>query len=87
MCGVPAETSAVARARWLAEISEALEGARDALIGLDVRHDLQPDAAELFVRIEAARLEVQLLRSSRSLTQGSNKGPEWMKTSAWTNEA
>ena len=86
MCGVPTEMSAVARARWLAEISEALNKARDALIGLDIRRELREEAAELFLRIEAARFEANLLRSSRALNERDDKSPKWIKMSAWTDQ-
>ena len=68
MCSVPIDNSAAENARWLAEISEALEAAQDTLVGLEAQLEDRRLASELYQRIEAARFEVRSLRLSRSIT-------------------
>ena len=63
MCRVPIEDAAAERARWLAELAEALEQARTrCLAQLERCRRQRVEAIELYARIEAARLEVQALR-------------------------
>jgi hypothetical protein len=83
MLGVPAEVAAAERARWLAELSDALTQARQLLITLDLDAERRLEARELHWRIEAARLEVQSLRLSRSVTQRPEKTPEWTDSLPW----
>ena len=40
-------------------------------------------AKELYLRIEAARLEVQSLRLSRSLNPRPESNPEWVQSAPW----
>lgn len=68
MCSVPIDNPAAENARWLAEISEALEAARDTLVGLEAQLEDRRLASELYQRIEAARFEVRSLRLSRLIT-------------------
>lgn len=75
MCSVPTEVPAAARARWLAELSQALDEAHQVLVKLQLSADGRPDAMELFARIEAAKLEVQSLRLSRSLNPRKENDP------------
>lgn len=67
MCSVPTDVPAAERARWLANISEALDAARDALVVLDLKTEERELGRELYLSIEAARLEVRSLRLSRSI--------------------
>src|SRR6478672_10489876 len=76
VCSVPTEVPAAERARWLAELSEALDQAHRILVELRPSLDRRSEALELFLRIEAARLEVQSLRLSRSLNPRSQNEPE-----------
>lgn len=87
MHSVPTEAPAARRARWLAELSEALNEAHQLLIGLDIRPEQRGEARELYLRIEAARLEVQSLRLSRSLNARENKGSERIEFLARREEA
>ena len=75
--------SAAARAQWLAELSEALEQAHKLMWKLGIGDGGGPAAMELYLRVEAARLEVQALRLGRRdrLTDESN--PEWTDSSPW----
>ena len=59
---VSAELSGVGRAQWLAELSEALEQAHALMWKLGIGDGGGPAAVELYLRVEAARLEVQALR-------------------------
>jgi hypothetical protein len=40
-------------------------------------------AKELYLRIEAAKLEVQSLRLSRSVNPRPEPGPEWVQSAPW----
>jgi len=83
MLGVPAEMAAAERARWLADLSDALNQAHELLVNLDLDGKRRLEARELHWRIEAARLEVQSLRLSRSVTQRPEKAPEWIDSLPW----
>lgn len=76
MCSVPIDSPAATRAQWLAELSDALDDAQQLLMELELSRDQQALAVETFLRIEAARLEVQSLRLSRSLSPRA-AGSEW----------
>ena len=83
MCGVPEELRAAERARWLADISAALEEAQRLLVAL--QNDLAPhvEMRELHARIGAAQVEVQSLRVSRSVAGIRYKGPDWTELPPW----
>jgi hypothetical protein len=61
----PIEVPAAARARWLAELAETLDEAQRLLARLDLSGHQQASSVELFLRIEAARHEIESLRVSR----------------------
>jgi hypothetical protein len=61
----PIEISAAERARWLGELSEALDSARAVMVRLELDPHGSVAAMELYLRIEAARLQVQALRLRR----------------------
>ena len=82
MIGVPNEDSAAARSRWLAELAQALEEARRAIKALGA-DDGRIEAVELYTRIEAVRLEVEMMRLRRSAGGGQDFGPEWTKNIPW----
>jgi hypothetical protein len=83
VCSVPTEVLAAERARWLAQLSEALEEAHRLLIAADFEDEERCAMRELCWRIEAARFEVQSLRLSRSLNPREEKGPAWMQSLPW----
>jgi hypothetical protein len=83
VCSVPIEIPAAERARWLAELSEALNGAHRVIRCLDLQSHQREEAIELYLRIEAARLEVQSLRLSRSLTPRQEIHPDWNELPPW----
>jgi len=87
MWSVPTEVPAAERARWLAELSEALNEARRRLIEMEPSVGFGTDGRELFLRIEAARLEIQSLRLSRSLNPRQGNGPERTELPPWKSQA
>ena len=82
MFSVPTEVPAAERARWLAELSEALNQAQLCLLRMDLRGDYK-EAYRLFLSIEAARFEVQSLLLSRSLRTGEGNDPIRTESSPW----
>ena len=66
MIRVPGGPSEAERARWLADLSEALEDAQQLLQRLGISATDNPLAMELYLRIEGARFEIQALRLSGS---------------------
>lgn len=83
MCSVPTEVPAAERARWLAEISEALNDAHRVLGQLQLSEEDEAEARELHLRIQAARFEVQSLRLSRSLNPREESDPKWTEPAPW----
>lgn len=67
MCSVPIDQLAFEKSRWLAEVSAALDAARDALFSLELPPRDHIAVGELYLSIEAAQAEVRALRRSRSL--------------------
>ena len=81
MIGMPGEDSAAHRARWLAELAEALDEAREVMKQLDDQNG--PEAAALKERIEAAQAQVQAMRLRRISGGGQDFGPEWTQNIPW----
>lgn len=82
MSSVPTEAPAAIRARWLAELSEALDDAQRLLFEL-VPADSGTEAIDLCARIEAARFEVQSLRLSRPGILRDGVDPKWSGFIPW----
>ena len=78
--GGPSDLSPADRARWLAELSEALDQALVLITRFALAADHQGEAFELYLRIEAARLEIHSLRLSRSLRPPDDSHPDWTKS-------
>ena len=76
------DVPAAGRAKWLAEVSEALDSARDLIVQLEFSA-VEASAQDLYLRIETARLEVQSLRSSRSLQSRSQLDPDRIDIGPW----
>jgi hypothetical protein len=74
---VPTQLPAASRARWLADVSRALDDARLILTSLSLVEEDYGLAMDLHVRIEAARFEVRSLRLSRSLQPSEEISPNW----------
>lgn len=86
MFEVSNENSAAARARWLAELADALDDARQLMKQLGAAEG-RIEAVELYARIEAVRLEVQTMRLRRSTEGGGDSNPEWTKNIPWKRSA
>lgn len=80
------DNSAAERARWLAELAEALDDARHVVKKLGAAHG-EVGAVELYARIEAVRLEVQAIRLRRSCAGDWEFGPEWTDNIPWKRSA
>jgi cell division inhibitor SulA len=82
MVGVPNAESAAQRARWLAELADALDKARDLVRQLGIEEG-RIDAIDVSARIEVVRNEVQTMRLMRSSGGGRDFNPEWTKNIPW----
>lgn len=82
MIGMPGVDSGARRARWLAELAEALDDAHLLVAQLAIEKNGY-DPTALSARIEAARLEVHSLRLKRSSGGRQDFDPEWSKDIPW----
>lgn len=74
--------SVAERARWLAELAAAVDEAQVLLWRIGVLEGDNPDAKELYGRLEGARAEIECLRGVREL--GRDKlDPDWMNLFPW----
>ena len=80
MIELPSEDSAAAQARWLAELAHALDEARLLIKQLGAG---RTDAVELYARVDALRLEVEMIRLRRSTGTGRNSDPKWANNTPW----
>ena len=83
MFSVPIDVPAADRARWLAEVSQALDEACVLLHALRIKDGEYDLACDLNARIESARFEVRSLRLSRSLQPRDDNDPKWTKFAPW----
>jgi len=79
----PKEFTVAERARWLAELSKALDEADALAVKLGIPHMHSPEAAELCARLAAARAQVKGLRLSRPEEVSGENGPKWSDHSIW----
>lgn len=77
MVQVPGEEPAAQRARWLAELSEALDEARRLIKRLGAAEG-QLESVELYARIEAVRLEIEAIRLGRRYASREEADPKWI---------
>ena len=78
-----ADESAAARARWLAELAEALLQAQDLSWRFGQAAGQSPQAMDLYARIEAVRGEVRSLQLRPFSGRGVENDPKWMNKSPW----
>jgi hypothetical protein len=83
---MPSESLAEERARWLAELFDALGEARRLVKSLGAAEG-RLEAVELYARIEAVRLEVQMMRLRSGGTRTGNSAPEWSQILPWQRRA
>ena len=81
----PKDFTAAERARWLAELSTALDEAHKLASDLGLQHMPNPEAAELCARLAAARAQVKGLRIGRGDDAGQEHGPKWSNHAIWPN--
>ena len=74
--------TAAQRARWLAELTDALDEAQSLVWRLGNAEMRAIDAFDLLARLEAARAEARSLRLSR-VRQPPCSNPEWTDPVPW----
>ena len=84
MSRVPKDVSVAERARWLAELADALDDAHQIASEIGLAHVHHPEAVELRARLAAARAQVQGLRLSRPDERSAQLNPKW-SNSVWPN--
>jgi hypothetical protein len=67
------------RARWLAELAQAIDDAQRLAWRIGFVDGSNPEAMELYARLELARVEVESLRRSGWASKGSGLSPEWIE--------
>ena len=77
MVQVPGEGPGAQRARWLAELSEALDEARYLMKALGAAEG-RLESVELYARIEAVRLEIEAIRLGRRYASRDEFDPKWI---------
>jgi hypothetical protein len=80
---VPTHLSAEERARWLAQLAEAIEQAQKLTWRMGLIEANSVEAMELYGRLEAARMEVQALRLGGFAGAHSESHPEWLNLLLW----
>jgi hypothetical protein len=79
---VPSEASAIERARWLANLAQALGDAQMLAWELGTARG-DSEAMQLYGRIESAVAEVQSLRLGGRMTSRQEHDPEWTHIVPW----
>ena len=82
MVGITSAESAAHRARWLAELADALDEARTLVREIGVE-EMRIDAIDVAARIEAVSGEVHRMRLMRSSAIAQNFDPEWTNNVPW----
>ena len=86
MVRLPNEGAGAARARWLAEIAQALEEARHVIKQLGADGG-RIEILDLYERIDALALDVESMRRMRSSPGREHLRPEWTQNVPWTLSA
>ena len=71
------QASAADRARWLAELAEAIDQAQRVAWALGIAEGDDLEAKELYGRLEIARVEVESLRHRRWTRHSAEIDPAW----------
>lgn len=77
------ETQAAERARWLAELADAIDEAQRLAWRLGVAEGGNAEAKELYGRLETVRGEVDSLRRDGWATCHEEIEPPWMNLMPW----
>ena len=75
-------TAAALRARWLAELADAIESAQSLAWQLGTQERTSAEARELFGRLEAARLELESIRRA-GVERAWTIEREWLQELGW----
>lgn len=76
------EQTAANKARWLAELADAIESAQRLAWKLGTAPHPSPEARELYSRLEAARVEVESLRGV--FIRARLAEPAWLDALGWS---
>ena len=82
MVGISSAETAAHRARWLAELADALDEARTVVRQLGIEES-RIDAIDVAARIEAVSNEVQRMRLTRLSGGAQDFDPEWTRNIPW----
>ena len=74
---------AAARARWLAELADALLQAQDVAWRFSQNLEHSSEAMDLYARLEAVRGEVRALQLRPVPSGDEENGPDWTSKSPW----
>ena len=74
---------AAARARWLAELAEALFQAQDMAWRYGQASEHSAEAMDLYARLEAVRGEVRALQLRPVPSDDEEHQPKWISQSPW----
>ena len=80
---MPSDVPPAERARWLAELAEAIDQAQKVAWRLGGAEGNNPEAKELYGRLEAARVEVDALRRGGFRAVEHKNDPDWLKQLLW----
>ena len=83
----PKETAAAERARWLADLSLALDETHKLASELGIPRMHSAEAAELWARLSAARAQVQGLRLGRADDETDDHDPKRRHPAIWPKSA
>jgi hypothetical protein len=75
-------TASALRAQWLAELADAIESAQSLAWQLGTEDRTSGEARKLFARLEAARLELESIRSGGIETVWTAES-EWLQKLGW----
>lgn len=81
------EATATERARWLAELAIAVEQAQKLAWRLGVSEGDDPEAKDLYARLESVRTEVESLRRGGWAGAHEELDPFWVKLLPWRSAA
>jgi hypothetical protein len=83
----PSDVPPAERARWLAELAEAIDQAQKVAWRIGVAEGDNAEAKELYGRLEAARVEVDALRRGSFRAAPHKTDPDWLKQLLWDCQA
>jgi hypothetical protein len=84
---VPTSVNVADRARWLAEISDALAQAEDLLWQLAIAEARDVNVLDLSARIETAQAEARSMRIGRVDRSSIEADPKWTESLPWTRQS